>query len=66
MFVPAKDINTKLLILSRLSDLMTCNACCNIQSEGSIYHLGTLGEDKIYRLYVHQILMYTKCEQCYA
>ena len=29
----------KLLILSRLSDFMTCSECFNIQSEGSISQL---------------------------
>ena len=40
MIVPIIDINTYLIILSRLSDLVTCSERFNIQSEGSPIYKG--------------------------
>ena len=54
----------KLLILLQLNDFMTC--IFNIQSEwlniSALEHCRKLK----FSIYVHQTLMYTKCEQCYA
>ena len=46
-------INTN--VLSRLNDFMTCSACFNIQSEGSISQLWNTEEDKHKKIkYVHE------------
>ena len=55
----------KLLVLSRLSDFMTCSEGFNIFSEGSLSQLGTLWKIK-FGVYVNQTLIHTNCEQCYA
>ena len=56
----------KLLILLQLNDFMTCSTHFNIQSEwlniSALEHCRKLK----FSIYVHQTLMYTKCEQCYA
>ena len=61
MFVPKH----KLLILSRLSDFMTCSERFNIQSGVHISALEHCSKIKL-STYVHHTLMYTNCKQCYA
>ena len=54
----------KLLILSGLSDFVTCSESFNIQSEGFISQLwNTVGRYNLVHVYVNHTLIYTNCEQ---
>ena len=58
-------VNTIYKILRRLDDFVTCSSRFNIQSEGSNLSFKHYWKIK-FSIYVHQKLIYTNGEQCYA